>query len=59
MHQVMATFRQTDQEVVMVVDRSGMHRAHKLDATLDYSPGRYAHGGSASVPCSRVSRPLE
>jgi transposase len=33
-HQVMATFRQTGKEVVMVVDRSGIHRAHKLDTTL-------------------------
>src|SRR5262249_40050129 len=31
-HQVMATFSQTGKEVVMVVERSGMHRAHKLDA---------------------------
>ena len=33
-HQVMAAFRTTGKEVVMVVDRSGIHRAHKLDATL-------------------------
>jgi transposase len=33
-HQVMATFRRTGKEVVMVVDRSGIHRAHKLDTTL-------------------------
>ena len=33
-HQVMARFRHTGKEVVMVVDRSGIHRAHKLDATL-------------------------
>ena len=33
-HQVMAPFRTTGKEVVMVVDRSGIHRAHKLDATL-------------------------
>jgi hypothetical protein len=33
-HQVMATFRKTGKDVVMVVDRSGIHRAHKLDATL-------------------------
>jgi hypothetical protein len=31
---VMAAFSNTGTEVVMVVDRSGMHRAHKLDATL-------------------------
>jgi DDE superfamily endonuclease len=35
-HQVMATFRPTGKEVVMVVDRSGIHRAHKLDATLEH-----------------------
>jgi hypothetical protein len=39
-HQVMATFRKTDKEVVMVVDRSGIHRAHKLDATLDHYHGK-------------------
>ena len=33
-HQVMATFQKTEKEVVMVVDRSGIHRAHTLDATL-------------------------
>jgi transposase len=31
---VRAPFQKTGQEVVMVVDRSGIHRAHKLDATL-------------------------
>jgi transposase len=36
LHQVMATFSKTDKEVVMVVDRSGIHRAHKLDATLEH-----------------------
>jgi transposase len=35
LHQVMAIFRNTTKEVVMVVDRSGIHRAHKLNATLD------------------------
>ena len=35
-HQVMATFRHTGKEVVMVVDRSGVHRAHKLDPTLGH-----------------------
>src|SRR5438093_170574 len=35
-HQVMATFSTTGKEVVMVVDRSGIHRAHKLDATLEH-----------------------
>ena len=51
LHQVMATFSKTDKEVVMVVDRSGIHRAHKLDATLDHYHGTLrlhflpAHGG--------------
>jgi len=39
-HQVMATFSKTGKEVVMVVDRSGIHRAHKLDATLDHYQGK-------------------
>ena len=33
-HQVMATFSKTTKEVVMVADRSGIHRAHKLASTL-------------------------
>jgi len=33
-HQVMATFSKTTKAVVRVVDRSGIHRAHKLAATL-------------------------
>jgi transposase len=41
LHQVMAIFRKTEKEVVMVVDRSGIHRAHKLDATLDHYEGKF------------------
>jgi hypothetical protein len=33
-HQVMATFSKTTKAVVMVVDRSGIHRAHTLASTL-------------------------
>jgi hypothetical protein len=33
---VMGTFRKTGKEVVLVVDRSGMHLAHKLAATLEH-----------------------
>ena len=40
-HQVMATFSKTGKEVVMVVDRSGIHRAHKLDATLEHYQGKF------------------
>ena len=32
----MHVFSKTGKEVVMVVDRSGIHQAHKLDATLDH-----------------------
>jgi DDE superfamily endonuclease len=41
LHQVMATFSKTGKEVVMVVDRSGIHRAHTLDATLDHYQGKF------------------
>jgi hypothetical protein len=41
LHQVMATFSKAGKEVVMVVDRSGIHRAHKLDATLDHSREKF------------------
>jgi transposase len=33
-HQVMALFGGTGKKVVMAVDRSGIHRAHKLASTL-------------------------
>jgi hypothetical protein len=36
----MATFSQTGKDVVMVVDRSGIHRAHKLDTTFDHYDGK-------------------
>jgi DDE superfamily endonuclease len=39
LHQIMATFRKTGKDVVMVVDRSGIHRAHKLDTTFDHYDG--------------------
>jgi transposase len=37
----MAAFSQTGQDVVLVVDRSGIHRAHKLDTTLDHYRGKF------------------
>src|SRR5215813_4732868 len=40
LHQVMATFSKTGKDVVMVVDRSGLHRAHKLDTTFDHYDGK-------------------
>jgi transposase len=36
LHQVMALFGHTGKEVVMVADRSGIHRAHKLASTLTH-----------------------
>jgi hypothetical protein len=39
-HQVMAIFEQTEKDVVMVADRSGIHRAHKLDSTLEHYNGK-------------------
>jgi hypothetical protein len=41
LHQVMATFRHTGKAVGMVVDQSGIHRAHKLDATLDHYRAKF------------------
>jgi transposase len=40
-HQVMATFGPTGKEVVMVVDRSGIHRAYTLASTLAHWQGRF------------------
>ena len=39
-HQVMATFSKTGKEVVMVVARSGIQRAHKLDTTFAHYDGK-------------------
>ncbi len=39
MHQVMATCSTTGTEVVLVGDRSGLHRAHKLHATFEHYHG--------------------
>ena len=36
LHHVMATCRKTAQDVVMVVERSGVQRAHTLDSTLEH-----------------------
>src|SRR5262245_8874811 len=40
LHQSMATLSKTGKDVVMVVDRSGIHRAHKLDTTFDHYDGK-------------------
>jgi hypothetical protein len=40
-HHVMDVFGKSGQHVVMVVDRSGMHRAGKLASTLEHDKGRF------------------
>jgi hypothetical protein len=40
-HQVMGVFGKTGKEVVMVVDRSGIHRAGKLASTLAHYEGQF------------------
>jgi transposase len=40
LHQVMGVFGKTGKEVVMVVDRSGIHRAGKLASTLAHYDGQ-------------------
>jgi len=50
-HPVMRLFGPTDKKVVMGVDRSGIHRAHKLDSTLEHDKDKFelhflsAHSG--------------
>jgi transposase len=58
MYQVLATFSQIGQEVVMVVDRSGSHRAHTLDATLDHYPGKFRLH-FLPAPCGHHLNPIE
>jgi adenine/guanine phosphoribosyltransferase-like PRPP-binding protein len=40
LHHVMPIFGKTDKDVVMVVDRSGIHRAQKLASTLAHDDGQ-------------------
>jgi len=40
-HQVIGIFRKTGKEVVMVVDRSGIHRTRKLASTLAHYDGQF------------------
>jgi DDE superfamily endonuclease len=64
-HQVMATFSQLGKEVVMVVDRSGIHRAHKLDATLEHYHSKFrlhffpAHCGHHLNPIEGFGRVMK
>jgi hypothetical protein len=58
----MATFRTTAKEVGMVVDRSGIHRAHKLASTLEHGHGQFrfhrlpAHCGHHLNPIAGFGR---
>jgi hypothetical protein len=65
LHPVMATFRKAAKEGVLVVERSGIHRAHTLDAPLEHYPSTFrfpflpAHGGPHLHPiegCWRVMK---
>jgi hypothetical protein len=57
-HQVMAIFRATEKEVVMVVDQRGLQRAHKLDATRDHYPGTVRFH-CLPVRCGHHLHPIE
>jgi DDE superfamily endonuclease len=58
LHQVMATFSKTGQDVVMVVDRSGIHRAHKLDTTLAHYQDKL-HFHFLPAHCGHHLNPIE
>jgi hypothetical protein len=53
----MTVFRKTGQDVVLGVDRIGMHRAHKLDATLNHSHGTLRFHGFPA-PCGHHLNPI-
>ncbi len=57
-HQVLATFSKTGKKVVMVVDRRGSHRAHKLDATLAHDHGT-CRFHVFPAPCGHHLNPIE
>lgn len=40
-HQIMAVFAKTPKPVVMVADRSGIHRARALQSTFEHYQGRF------------------
>jgi hypothetical protein len=58
LHQVMAVFSTTGKDVVMVVDRSGIHRAHKLDTTFDHYEGKLRFH-FVPAPCGHRLNPIE
>ena len=61
----MHVFGPSGKEVVMVADRSGIHRAHKLDATLEHYRGKFrlqllpAHSGHHLNPIEGFWRAMK
>ena len=64
-HQIMQVFGPSGKEVIMVTDRSGIHRAHKLDATLEHDPDKFrlqflpAHSGHHLNPMEGFWRAMK
>ena len=64
-HQVMEVFGKSGKDVVMVVDRSGIHRAGKLASTLAHYRGRFqlqllpAHSGPHLNPIEGFWRAMK
>lgn len=64
-HQVMPTFGATKKKVVMVVDRSGIHRARKLTPTLEHYKDKFelhflpAHSGHHLNPIAGFWRRMK
>ncbi len=64
-HQIRQVFGPSGKEVVMVTDRSGIHRAHKLDTTLTHYQGKFrlqflpAHSGHHLNPMEGFWRAMK
>ena len=64
-HQIMQVFGASGKEVVMGAERSGSHRAHKLDTTLAHSQGKFrlqflpAHSGYHRNPIEGFWRAMK
>jgi transposase len=58
LHQVMAVFSTTGKEVVMVVERSGIQRAHQLDTTRDHYQEKLRFH-FLPAPCGHHLNPIE
>jgi hypothetical protein len=57
-HPVMGSFGHPGKEVVMVADRSGRHRAHKLASTLNHDAGTF-HLHLLPPRCGHHLNPIE